>query len=182
MRHIRKLQTGVQRHIYKCIQLFIYIMVLLFLLSGCFTTKEMLQEAFPNGRGDWKYPLPNEYYVFMTNSYEICFTKSEQRPSGRTVYNILLPSYIYAFCYSPRYVGIIQTPSKGTSADSRDVKYYLVDTQEDTLFGPFQENAYQQKCDELQISFSSDWIYSKDLDCDNVPKNAPNYDTVEPVS
>lgn len=181
MRHIQKRQTGGQRQYYKYIQLSVYIMVLLFLLSGCFMTEEMIQKVFPDGRGDWKYPLPNEYYIFMANSHEISLTKSVQQSSAseKKVYSILLPSYIYAFRYSSQYVGIIQTPSKDASVDSPDVKYYLVDTREDTILGPFQENEYQKKCGELRIVFFSDWIYSKDLNCYNVPESVPYFDEVE---
>lgn len=172
MQHIRKLLTGEKSRLlaYKCIQLSILFIVLLFLLSGCFMTKDILQEAFPDGRGDWKYPLPNEYYIFMANSSEIYLVKSDQHTSGETFYNILLPSYVYAFCYSPRYVGIIQTPSKDTTIDPSDARYYLVDTQDDKLLGPLTMNEYQQKCEELQILSFSNWIYSKNLNCDNVPK------------
>ena len=121
-------------------------LMLSFLLNGCVGA----------GLGDWSYPLPNGHAVWRVNSQCIVFG----RESGHSLSNDV-DSYIFAFCFNTRYVGLKRLEAKPlpdvpVSADN--IEYYLADTQSEQIIGPLSENDYREKLAALGINDLCGWI------------------------
>ena len=109
------------------------------------------------GLSDWSYPLPNGYAIVHVNSQQIIFGR--QRTEHSTAIDV--DSFVYAFCYSARYVGLqrLEARPADDAAPSPDaVEYYLADTQEGTLLGPMTEREYAETLRARQIDELCGWI------------------------
>lgn len=121
------------------------------------------------GSGDWIYPLPNDYCVAHINNYDIRVNKSSD-----TMRHVI-DRYIISFCYGTRYLGFqqipieedIKTPSLVAQilkeSNSTEYRYFLVDSETDEIYGPFELTSYNQKCDELGVTDLCDWINTTDV-------------------
>lgn len=129
---------------------------LLSLLAGC-------------GLGDWEYDLPNQYQVFMVNSYDIVICNFSD---DMLLNNVVVGNYVSAFCYNDRYVGvqrIVPDDLRHCTVQERYEKepaYYIVDTEKEIVFGdadeavlgPFDEAGYEKQCADLGITDLCEWI------------------------
>ncbi len=143
--------------------------LLLFMMCMCLLT------SCGDGRGDWKYALPNGYTVFRVNSGHIVISGEEYRDVDEfTCSTTYVENYVAAFCYNNRYVGAMQIECEGYSLkeSERDKPpvYYILDTENGTIYGSFlSEDEYLHTCDVLKISNMSEWIQTDDLNYTNAP-------------
>jgi len=126
-------------------------LAILMVFSGCY--------AF--GRGDWKYDLPNQYQVLMVNSHDIVIRNCSE---GIVINNTIVHNYILSFCYNDRFVGVQRIVPDDPDhcyiqeRYSKDPEYYIIDTEENMVLGPFNEAEYEEMCDNLNVAALCEWI------------------------
>ena len=120
-----------------------------------------------NPRGDWQYSdLPNGYSLYRVNSesIELCYhTRGTNAQS-------FLPTYISAICNNERYIAVRWTdPNEIDFENIEDhdfstAKYYIVDSSNDSIYGPFDsEEEFVKQCEELSVGALSEWISVFDM-------------------
>ena len=139
-----------------------------------FGVERLMFALFPDGRGDWRYPLPNNYWVLRSNSEHISITQQ----NGDSIYHACIESYVYGFCYNSRYIGAMRIDMQDdmiTDGERRieEYEYYLLDTENGMCGGPYSESEFWDQCAARNVDDLCDWIYTKDLSYYNVP-NAGN--------
>ena len=135
-----------------------------------FGVEHVVFALFPDGRGDWKYPLPNDYWVLRSNSGHISISQK----NGDSIYLTCIESYIFGFCYNSRYIGAmrINTQENMITDDEQKIQeyeYYLLDTENGMCGGPYSESELWDQCAARNVDDLCDWIYTKDISCYNVP-------------
>ncbi len=116
----------------KYIILFVAISIL---LTGC------------AGVGDWSYKLPNDYEVWKINSDEIIVKYVSDE-----IDNTQIPSFVKEFAYDDRFV-CTRNISSIIENDIFNEVYYILDTKEKVLYGPFGNiDEFKKKLDELEIA------------------------------
>lgn len=130
------------------------------------------------GRGDWEYDLPNGYTIWHVNARKIILGKYQ------TTYSVsyVIDNYIRAFQYNDCFVGVQGVVHEATAEESPHsdtpvhyidaveekrpsytLVYYLVDTETETTYGPYDESEYEAKCEELSITDLGEWIQTKPM-------------------
>ena len=107
------------------------------------------------GSGDWAYTdLPGEYEIWRINGKNISLIKKTSEYGGD---NIVGP-YIAAFCRDRRYIGLQRTdgPAGDTQEDAAP-EYYIVDSADGSVYGPFSSEEYAAQCEALGFR-PDDWI------------------------
>ncbi len=98
------------------------------------------------GVSDWSYKLPNNYEVWRVNSKDIVV-----KYVGDEILDANIPSFVKEFSYDDRYV----CTRNIESIDDNDIfleKYYILDTLEQKLHGPFEtQEEFKSAVDELEI-------------------------------
>lgn len=131
------------------------LVLLFFLLQGVRTLilKFLLKSIAPQ---DWSVPLPGGYEIQRINSQSIVL--AEPSPDGHS--EIVIHSYINAYWYDQRYIGLWCAAGgaddllgAAPEADS----FYLVDSLENTVHGPLDPDAYEELCLQLQLSSFDQW-------------------------
>ena len=131
------------------------LVLLFFLLQGVRTLilKFLLKSIAPQ---DWSVPLPGGYEIQRINSQSIVL--AEPSPDGHS--EIVIHSYINAYWYDQRYIGLWCAAGgaddllgAAPEADS----FYLVDSLESTVHGPLDPDAYEEICLQLQLSSFDQW-------------------------
>ena len=127
------------------------ILVLMFSLAAC------------PGLSDWIYEnLPENYVIVHINSNDIILC----RKSGES-YDTVINRYIESFCKNERYIGLKRIPVDSLQpygdfdikeADPTLVEYYLIDTQETLVYGPYSYEEYEQKIQSVGINQMGEWI------------------------
>ena len=110
------------------------------------------------GRNDWQYNLPNAYCIQYINSRDILLKDTDARSSSSS---IVIDRYVTAFCYNDRFVGLqcVDVPQDAAEEiDRTHPDFYLVDTQDDAVYGPFTEEVYRQTLEALKASEMCEWI------------------------
>lgn len=128
---------------------------MLLLLCGC------------NGTGDWTYDgLPKNYEIWRINSNDIslCRRSAPDEP----IADVIIDSYIDKIAFNEQYVAAQQVrPTDRVAPDIKtedlEISYYLLDTDVEELFGPFDESAFLEKCAELDIADFPSWIETETL-------------------
>ena len=115
------------------------------------------------GMNDWIYDeLPNEYEIGHINSIEINLLKRDGEST-----RIRVDQHITKFCSNDVYIGIERLPVDDsiTNASERIEKmnnstpeYFLVDTVNDVVMGPYTAEAYEKQVKDLGIEGLGDWI------------------------
>lgn len=115
------------------------------------------------GLQDWIYDeLPNGYEIAHINSQDIELLKEED---GLHIPKI--DRYIKEFCYNDTYIGVKRLmidesipyeSVKIEEFDQSNLSYYLVDTADDNIMGPYTDEEYEAKINELDIQDMCDWI------------------------
>lgn len=139
------------------------VLSLLVLLAGCFGL---------GGSGDWDYPLPNGYVVMRINAVDIILGQQEKTYSVGEV----IPRYVAGFSFNKRFVGVKRLPIEGgmdinydeamkliENYDPESLEYYLVDTETDTVLGPFDAAGYAAACEESGVGDLGDWIETSSI-------------------
>lgn len=110
------------------------------------------------GRGDWECDLPNDYQGFMGNSSNNTITNH----SGIGQYTV--ENFIKAFCYNDRFVGVQRIVPEDITHATREERYsgitvyYIVDTENDIIYGSYDQSEYEAECKELSIADIGEWI------------------------
>lgn len=133
-----------------------------------FLSLSAMLPACSEGRGDWKYDLPNNYRVVQSDAdtVVICGPSHVAEQNGtEVVTTFYVGSYVSAFCFSERYVGaqrLFYHP--GFSDRALNLPwFYLLDTISGAVYGPFESvEEFNVKCEEMQISDLCDWIATEE--------------------
>ncbi len=124
-------------------------MVILF--TGCF-----------GGVGDWAYCLPNDYEIWRVNSENVVFGKIEG-----DLFEQKIDRYVISFCHNDRYIGLVRIPMDDIpydkdidieTMDRSNSEYYLVDSENDIIYGPYTENEYAKQCNDFGVQDMCEWI------------------------
>lgn len=132
---------------------------ILCICSLCYAcTSALIQKILPDNPGsrDWRYVLHNGYEIWHLNSSHIVLVKD-----GWSEYtNTVVDTHIVLFCYSDEYIGLQCTDpqTNADAAEAADLEYFLVNTVETKLLGPFAEAEYQEFCKAEGITGLSEWI------------------------
>ena len=127
--------------------LLVFVLVLVCSLSTSCTTT----------RGDWKYDdLPNDYSVWRTNSRRIILCHSY----GTTA-STIVDAYVSEIAYNNDYIFAKQVTvpeDSNKKIDTSNPSYYILVVETDELYGPYTEDEFNNKCEELEISEIPEWI------------------------
>ena len=114
------------------------------------------------GLQDWEYDkLPNNYEIWRINSQDIVLMKNDDSAER------VISRYILEFCYNDSYIGIKKIMVDESipynemlieEMDATNPSYFLVDTVNDTVMGPYTSEEYTIKIEELEIKSMCDWI------------------------
>lgn len=110
------------------------------------------------GSGDWAYTdLPGEYEIWRINSEDISLIKKTSDNGG----DYIVGPYIAAFCKDQRYIGLQRTegPAGDTQEDAAP-EYYIVDSADGAVYGPFSSEEYAAKCEALGFR-SDEWVRTR---------------------
>lgn len=106
----------------------------------------------------WTYDLPNNYAIKKTSETNVVLGKYidnifEIKDNNKQVG---IEDYIAEFSYGKRYVSLKCLKS---SNDNIIVKFYIVDTQEDNIYGPYNdEETYKEVKNKIVDEELNDWI------------------------
>lgn len=123
----------------------------------------ILMLAFSQAFQDWTYDkLPNGYEIWRINSEDISLIKTDGDSS-----DLRIDRYILEFCYNDSYIGIKRLmidenlPYQEAHIEDMDASnpsYYLVDTVNDVVMGPYTAEEYENQIIALKIDTMCDWI------------------------
>lgn len=124
----------------KCFPIGIFLITCLCFFSGCFGP----------GTQDWDLSLKNGYEIWRINSQEIVLGRVEDE-----ILESVVDADITAYFTSGSFVGVKQTP-----VDTEETKYYLLDMDSGTLYGPFDEVGFITQCKESGVEKAA-WISTR---------------------
>lgn len=124
-----------------------------------FITGAVLIYIFTNPKIEkWTYDLPNNYAIKKTSETNVVLGKYidnifEIKDNNKQVG---IEDYIAEFSYGKRYVSLKCLKS---SNDNIIVKFYIVDTKEDNIYGPYNdEETYKEVKNKIVDKELNDWI------------------------
>lgn len=110
---------------------------------------------------DWSYSdLPNEYEIWHINTHDIALGKMD----GEHVFRKTIDEYVTSFCYNTKYIGVqaVQIdpvlPYEEINIEALNPKYYLLDSAEDIVYGPYTENEYLEQLERIGIVDMCGWM------------------------
>lgn len=106
----------------------------------------------------WTYDLPNDYAIKKTSSTEVTLGKYidglfEVKQDDK---QIGVEDYIAEFSYGENYVALkcLETTNNGVK-----VKFYIIDTKNDNIYGPYQdEQTYNAVSEKIVEEKLNNWI------------------------
>lgn len=134
------------------IMMLVLLLILPLMLAGC------------PGLSDWAYDkLPGKYAIWRINSQDIQLVK-EDASSGEPI----VGRYIIAFCYDDRYIGVQRVPLEQEydevvdieTIDTSNPEFYLVDTETDSIYGPWTYTEYSNGIINFGVTGMCEWIYT----------------------
>ena len=137
----------------------VIVFIFTFFLNSCSFNYEDNSENSKIKNGDWAYKLPNEYEIWHINSRSIVCGKKKTTNS----INTLIGGFISAFCYNKNIVVLQQVDVPTDISEPIDTSkpvYYIIDTINDKLYGPFTADEYEDKINEFKTNGLTDWIYT----------------------
>ncbi len=81
--------------------------------------------------------------------------------------DIVIDRYVQAFCYNDRYIGLehlreLVDPEEPDELypelDTSNPEYYLIDSEQDVIYGLYTKDEYMKQMKELHISEMGEWI------------------------
>lgn len=150
-----------------CVSLSVILLITLICIGGAgnwFLSRLGIDEEWlaQFGTDDWGYELPNGYEISRVNSNCVVLGKNGD------VFEQMVDRYVVSFCYNQSFVGLQRIPLDDIAAnesidiqsyDRSSAEYYLVDTENDTIYGPYtEEEEYTEKCVELSVGDMCEWI------------------------
>ncbi len=145
----------------KLIKVVIPLMIVSIFLSGC----RFLLVA--NGRGDWNINLLNGYSISRINAHSIVLSYKEytEKPGNE----IVIDNYfLTAYQIADEYICAEGIPTKEEFASDEELEspvrnYYLVDTTNGDVVGPFMNHAdLNSYCDTSGLTLSENWMQTKE--------------------
>ena len=116
-----------------------------------------------DGRGDWILDLCEGYAIAKINSKEIVLVHKEN-PNDSGGSFVLSCYYVISYQLYEPYICLKGIPTQGTAAAEDELKsgarsYYLVDTSNDDVFGPFESYIdFAEYCNSLGFSPEEVWL------------------------
>lgn len=106
----------------------------------------------------WTYDLPNNYAIKKTSDTEVVLGKYiddlfEVKQNDK---QIGIEDYIAEFSYGENYISLkCLVPTE----DSVNVKFYIIDSKNDNIYGPYQdEETYNAVAEKMIDEKLNDWI------------------------
>lgn len=106
----------------------------------------------------WTYDLPNNYAIKKTSDTEVVLGKYiddlfEVKQNDK---QIGIEDYIAEFSYGENYISLkCLVPTE----DSVNVKFYIIDSKNDNIYGPYQdEETYNAVAEKIIDEKLNDWI------------------------
>lgn len=142
----------------------ICMVVLLIGLSGC-------------GLGDWEIELINGYGLMRVNAYAIHVgvvpidnKEIQEHWNGSNI--VVWHFFVSDVTISQSYIGMrgIKTADQSTASKEElttpiDLRvYYLLDTQNHQLYGPYDREGYLEICMDKQVDYPEDWLSTEEMD------------------
>ena len=151
--HIRTRQNG-----WILCKVTLAVLVLTLFTSGC-----SADWWVGDGRGDWTLDLNEGYAISKINSNEILLVhKANPNDSGGS---IVLPNYfVTAYQLHESYICLegVRTREISISEDElydMALSYYLVDTTNDEVLGPFESrDDFVKRCSSLGLEMEDEWM------------------------
>lgn len=109
---------------------------------------------------DWSYELPNNYVIWHINSKKIVCGKTETENS---ITNII-EDYIIKFWHNDQYVClqcVNATNDPLEDIDESNAHYYIIDTLNEEVQGPFSKTEFEDKSSVLIAEDISTWSATK---------------------
>lgn len=107
------------------------------------------------GNRDWRIMLSNGYEIQKLNGNEILLIKDGWDKNT----DIVISSSISAYCQGNRYLGVTcNNINSSVQTNSDDAFFYLIDMQNDVLFGPYTRTEYEQQCIGRNWEGLNQWI------------------------
>lgn len=132
------------------LKMLLIIAIFIFFLSAC-------------GLSDWSYnKIPNGYEVWHFSSGDIKLVYEDGK--------IVIEKFVLAFCYNDKYIGVQQIPLKENDEhissweeiqkeyDLSDPEYYIIDSETDSIYGPYTQSEYIKQIEILNICELCEWI------------------------
>lgn len=115
------------------------------------------------GLSDWAYTkTPNDYEVWHLSSGDIKLIHDDGK--------IVIEKFVLAFCYNDKYIGVQQIPLKENDEhissweeiqkeyDLSNPDCYIIDSETDTVYGPYTQNEYIKQIEILNTGELCEWI------------------------
>ena len=157
------LPTHIQPNGQMLLKVTIVTLAFILLLSGC-----SVDWWVGDGRGDWTLDLCAGYSIVKINSREILlgYKESPDAPGRSIISNYFITAYQVHDPYI--FLEGIQTQKITISDDelrNRVLKYYLVDTTDGEVVGPFESyDGFVEHCSFLGLEIKEEWIKTKNPD------------------
>ena len=125
---------------------------------------------------DWEYYLPNDYIIFRVNSRNIKLAEQTIYKEKQTIYgkkeyhdiDTVVDNYISEFCYNEQFIAVKQMNPETMNFEDFETNnfesavFYLVDTSNDDVFGPYQTEAeFNKIIDGKEITNLCQWISTR---------------------
>jgi hypothetical protein len=120
------------------------------------------------GLNDWRYKIINNYEIWHINSNEIVIGYVKDNGNSLTIHEnskadgrlIGIPPKVIEFCNNEKYICakvVLKKDWVVNEENYNDILYYVVDTEEKIVFGPLDEEKYNEKINDLLIKNLSEW-------------------------
>lgn len=130
------------------------ILIVTFLLLGLLTIYLITEPKVEK----WTYDLPNNYAIKKTSNTEVVLGKYidnlfEVEVNGK---QIGIEDYIAEFSYSQNYIALkCLVPND----DNVTIKFYIIDTKNDDIYGPYyEEETYNAVSEKIVDEKLNEWI------------------------
>lgn len=111
------------------------------------------------GLQDWWLELPNNYKLSHVNVRDIEVVYGLEGESWAT---IVIDGHVIAYCADERYLGVQQISQEDYDAFTEDkevdISYYLLDTEEDEVWGPLSLEEYQELIVKQKLDSLGNWV------------------------
>lgn len=137
------------------------ILILLLIIPCIFLLSFLLPTREPKVK-KWTYNLPNDYVAGKVGVDKVIIgeyvnNKLDVKKDGKT---IGLSEYVEAFAYNDKYIYARCL----TSENYLTINYYIIDSEEEKIYGSYELEGFLDKLKELELSDEIDWLESADFD------------------
>lgn len=154
LQYLRKRQSGK-----RFIKLTILMLIACTTFLGC---ADPITSILPgSGRNDWNIQLSDQYYIVKVNSR--CKSISKATASPGVYKDVLRCFYVTKYCVSDPFIAFEGIPTKGNFASEEELasdnrQYYLLDTRDESLYGPYDTDTAMMETELFQsIDMSLIW-------------------------